>query len=53
MGFFDSISSGFSSAWDSIKNFGSQAVNNISSAASLVFNWSKENIPAAVNKVVD
>jgi hypothetical protein len=53
MGFFDSISSGFSSAWSSIKDFGGKAVNGISDAGKAVFNWGKDNIPEAASKVAN
>ena len=53
MGFFDSISNGFTSAWGSIKDFGQKAVNGISSVGKSVFNWTKTNIPKAVNTTIN
>ena len=51
MGFFDSITSGISSAWNSVKSVGSRVVNGIGDAGKSVFNWGKENIPKAASSV--
>ena len=53
MGFFDSISNGFTSAWGLIKDFGQKAVNGIFLAGKLVFNWMKTNISKAVNTLIN
>jgi len=52
MGFWDSISSGFSSAWNSVKSFSSKVVTGIGDAGKSVFNWGKTNIPKAAQTVV-
>jgi len=52
MGFFDSISNGISSAWNSVKSLPNTIVNGISSAGSTVFNFAKDKVVNPVANVV-